>query len=41
MTNKQIIEMCAYFAAQYMQYPSPILTIEEYIIFCMEETTND
>ena len=41
MTNKQIIEMCAYFAAQYMQYPSPDRTIEEYIIFYMEVITND
>ena len=41
MTNKQIIEMCAYHAAQYMQYPSLNMTIEEYIIFCMKDTTND
>jgi hypothetical protein len=41
MTNKEIIEMCAYYAAQYIEYPSPNMTIEEYIIFCMEDITND
>ena len=43
MNNKQIIEQCAYFAAQYCNDAAlqNTYTIEEYIILSMEDIIND